>query len=124
MNNLSSLYLFINALTGLYAELLFCIYISIIDLGLVPGVWHFFPNIVTFCSFCVYSLVPGVWHPVFAEQVSLIHAVLQHLLEAILYCCNILIVGHAIPCIISLQNRLQLFDSFSKAAADTGCHDK
>ena len=38
------------------------------------------------------------------EQISLVYAVLQHLLEAVLYGCNILMVGHAVPCIISLQN--------------------
>ena len=39
-----------------------------------------------------------------SEQVGLIHAVLQHLLEAVLYSCNILMVGHTIPGVVGLQN--------------------
>ena len=39
-----------------------------------------------------------------AEQVSLVHTVLQHLLKAVLYGCNIFVVGHAVPGVISLQN--------------------
>ena len=38
------------------------------------------------------------------EQVSLIHAVLQHLFEAVLYCCDILVIGHTVPCIVGFQN--------------------
>ena len=38
------------------------------------------------------------------KQISLVHAVLQHLLKAVLYGCNILVVGHAVPGIIGLQN--------------------
>ena len=34
------------------------------------------------------------------EQLCLIHAFLQHLLKAFLHCCNILVIGHSIPCII------------------------
>ena len=38
------------------------------------------------------------------KQVSLIHAVLQHLLETFLNSCDILMIGHAIPGIIGFQN--------------------
>ena len=38
------------------------------------------------------------------KQVSLVHAVLQHLLKAVFYGCNIFVVGHAVPGVIGLQN--------------------
>ena len=38
------------------------------------------------------------------EQVSLVHTVLQHLFKAILYGRNIFMVGHAVPCVVGLQN--------------------
>ena len=43
-------------------------------------------------------------HLQITEQVSLVHTILQHLLEAVLYRCDILMIGHAIPCIIGFQN--------------------
>ena len=50
------------------------------------------------------------------EQASFIHAILQHLLEAVLYGCDILMAGHSVPCIVRFQNlhiHLSLFQQFT-----------
>ena len=50
------------------------------------------------------------------EQVSLVHTVLQHLLEAVLYSCDILMIGHTIPSVIGFQNlhrHLSLLQQFT-----------
>ena len=52
------------------------------------------------------------------EEICLVHAVFQHLFEAVLYCCDILMVGHTVPGIIGFQNlhrhlAVQLYTSLS-----------
>ena len=39
-----------------------------------------------------------------SKQIRFVHAILQHLPEAILYCCDIFMVGHAVPGVIGFQN--------------------
>ena len=66
----------------------------------------------------------GIWKTVNGEQalttegICLVHAVFQHLFEAVLYCCDILMVGHTVPGIIGFQNlhrhlAVQLYTSLS-----------
>lgn len=55
------------------------------------------------------------------EQLCLIHAFLQHLLKAVLHRCNILMIGHSVPCIIGLQDlhgHLSLLQQFSDKNRD------
>ena len=50
------------------------------------------------CGNLPHSIAPIILQ--IAEQISLIHAILQHLFKAILYCYNILMVGHSVPGIV------------------------
>ena len=45
-------------------------------------------------------LIPLLLPLQITEQISLVYAVLQHLLEAVLYSCDIFMVGHAVPGVV------------------------
>ena len=65
-------------------------------------------NIVDFIRIKGFSARPLEFFALFtllqiAEKVCFVHAIHQHLLEAVLYCCDIFVIGHAIPGIVCFQ---------------------
>lgn len=51
-----------------------------------------------------------------AKQICFVHAVFQHLLEAVLHSCNIFMAGHTIPSIVGFQDfhrHLSLFQQLT-----------